>query len=49
MTTDERIEKLAEVQKKTQIMLAEIAGSIKRLERIALSRVSADDIDARLT
>ncbi len=50
MTIDERIEKLAESQEKTQITLAGILDSIKRLERIAVAPgVDMDDIDARLT
>jgi len=50
MTIDERIEKLTESQEKTQIILAGILDSIKRLERIALAHAGdMEDIDARLT
>jgi hypothetical protein len=38
MDIDERIEKLPESQEKTQVLLAEIVNTAKRLERIALSR-----------
>lgn len=46
MTIDERIEKLATAQEKTQVIMAEILDSIKRLERITLADTL--DIDAKL-
>ena len=50
MTTDERIERLAVSQEKTQVMLAEIVDSVKRLERIALAHSpNDDDLERRLT
>jgi len=56
MTIDERIEKLverqeavAEDQRRTQVMLADIVDSIKRLERIALAHtLDIDDVQRRL-
>ena len=49
MTIDERIEKLLESQAKTEIILAGILDSIKRLERIALAHeVRLDDVDGTL-
>lgn len=56
MTVDERIDKLvashealAKAQDKTQIMLAGIVDSIKRLERIAVAHtLDLEDIDAVL-
>ena len=49
MSIDERIEKLAESQEKTQILLADIVDSIRRLERIALAHtLDVDDAQRRL-
>ncbi len=49
MTIDERIEKLAEAQEKTQIILADVVDGIKRLERIALAHsLDIDDTQRRL-
>ena len=49
MSIDERIEKLAESQEKTQILLADIVDSIRRLERIALApTLDIDDAQRRL-
>ena len=49
MTIDERIEKLAENQEKTQVMLADIVDTLKRLERIALAHtLDIDDTQRRL-
>ena len=49
MTTDERIEQLMDSQAKTQVMLADIVDSIKRLERIALSHeVRLQDVEGTL-
>ncbi len=50
MDIDERIERLAESQEKTQVMLGQILDSIQRLERIALSHeVRLQDTEAALT
>lgn len=49
MSIDERIEKLAESQEKTQVLLADIVDSIRRLERIALAHtLDIDDAQRRL-
>lgn len=49
MTIDERIEKLAENQEKTQMLLADVVDPIRRLERIALAHsLDIDDHDRRL-
>ena len=46
MTVDERIE---ESQEKTQVMLADVVDSIRRLERIALAHsLDIDDTPKRL-
>jgi len=49
MTTEERFQKLEEMQKKNQIMTADILESIMRLERIVLSHsFDLTDLNARL-
>lgn len=50
MTTDERIDRLTENQEKTQVMLAQIVDTLKRLERIALAHeIRLDDVDSALS
>ena len=48
MTTDETLKKLTDSQEETRAMLAQIVESIRRLERIALSRVRLDDVESTL-
>jgi hypothetical protein len=55
VTIDERISKLTEsheemdaMQRKTQVMLAQIVETLGRLERIALSHVPIQDVEATL-
>lgn len=49
MDVDEKLNRLAHQQEKTQVMLAQIVDSIQRLERIALSReIRLQDTEAAL-
>jgi hypothetical protein len=49
MNNSDRLDRIEAMQEKTQIMLAEIVDSIKRLERIALSHeVRLDDVETAL-
>ena len=55
MTNDERLERVIESQERpdtaqdnTQVMLAGMADRLRRLERIALSHLRVQDLDAAL-
>ena len=49
MSIEERIDKPASSQEKTQVMLADIVDTLKRLERIALAHeVRRQDVEGTL-